>query len=257
VRFVWISFVACGSRTPLDVLFNDAAAPSPIADATADVRDASSDATADADALVDSEIDSSVQIHGCSDGSREAFRDAVEFPLIAGCAGGFEIPGILPTRPPDCARAAGNNGANPKGAGCNVSDLCEAGWHVCHGASEVAARIGSAACAGDAKSGEFYATEQSGPGCTYCATGNDPTCGQESCRAGCAQTSNTTNDFFGCGTAGDPPNAASCGVLNRFSQNLCGALPTPWFCGNSNGDNEILVVVKPGPGAGGVLCCKN
>jgi hypothetical protein len=45
-------------------------------------------------------------------------------------------------------------------------------------------------------------------------------------------------------------------VLDRFSDNLCSGLQAPWRCEGEAGDvRESELVVKPGPGAGGVLCC--
>ncbi len=55
-----------------------------------------------------------------------------------------------------------------------------------------------------------------------------------------------------CGTVGD--TTTSCGVLDRFSDDTCGTLPPPWSCGG-DGCNEVFNVIKPGPGAGGALCC--
>jgi hypothetical protein len=52
---------------------------------------------------------------------------------------------------------------------------------------------------------------------------------------------------------------ASCGVLNVSSHNTCTSLTTPWNCRSpeSSGYDEALVVTKPGPGAGGVVCCRD
>src|SRR5262245_16585738 len=52
---------------------------------------------------------------GCSDGVREAFVDAAMYPDVAGCAGGFQVPGIASglALQPKCNRAGGNDGANP------------------------------------------------------------------------------------------------------------------------------------------------
>jgi len=211
------------------------------------VADAAIDATKDAIAVV---------VPGCADGTREAFRDDKTHPLIAGCSGGFTIAGLFVPPPPSCNRVAGNDSQNPSGQKCSASDLCELGWHVCSGANEVAKKMGNnGACAPDAPPNTFFATSQSGPGCLFCSTGNDPSCNEESCRAGCLQTKLTTNDIFGCGTIGTLATM-SCGVLDRSSDNFCSQLPAPWSC-PGNGEDETLTVTKAGSGAGGVLCCKD
>lgn len=194
---------------------------------------------------------------GCADGSRDAFRDTDRYPDIAGCAGGFAIAGLSRELDPACARGAGDDGANLTGEGCTAADLCAPGWHVCRTASEVQARSPDG-CEGanDAAPGSFFATRQTGPGCAHCATGTDESCNNSSCRPGCAQTQNTTNDIFGCGTLGDVPVASSCQVLTRFSNNLCSALTPPWRCDDDPaGLRESDFVVKRGSAAGGVLCC--
>ncbi|MDO9016495.1 MAG: hypothetical protein Q8S73_17180 [Deltaproteobacteria bacterium] len=194
---------------------------------------------------------------GCADGVRDAFLDRASHPVIAGCAGGFTNAGLSRESSPTCARGAGDDGPNPTGSGCSATDLCAPGWHVCRSAQDVAAHSPDG-CGGarDAAAGTFYATRQTGPGCGHCATGADATCGSNDCRTGCAQTDRTSNDIFGCGTLGDSPQASSCGPLDRFSQNLCTALRAPWRCdGDRDGLRESDLVVKPGPEAGGVLCC--
>jgi hypothetical protein len=197
---------------------------------------------------------------GCADGSREAFRDEGRYRGIAGCAGAFSRPGIAPDAPPACGRGAGNDGAVASGKGCNASDLCEKGWHVCRGAGDVRAHSPDG-CAGaaDAGPGSFFATGQSGPGCTFCATGKDKSCGPESCRAGCAQTKETTNDIFGCGTAGAVPERGSCDPLDRFSHDLCQSIGRSWVCpaGGGGNEREIALVTKTDASGGGVLCCRD
>lgn len=194
---------------------------------------------------------------GCADGSRDAFRDRARFPRIAGCAGGFVNAGLSRESSPTCGRAAGDDGPNPSGTGCSATDLCAPGWHVCRSASDVASHSPNG-CEGarDAEGESFFATRQTGPGCGHCATGSDTTCDGASCRSGCAQTTRTSNDIFGCGTLGGASQASSCAPLDRFSNNLCSALAPPWRCdGDPNGLFESDLVVKPGPERGGVLCC--
>lgn len=194
---------------------------------------------------------------GCADGARESFRDDARYPRIAGCAGGFDVAGLAREEGPACGRRAGDDGANPNGRGCRADDLCAAGWHVCRSSAEVAARSPNG-CGGaaDAPPASFFATRQSGPGCRQCATGAAENCGSNDCGGNCAPTAAMSNDLFGCGTLGSAPDPTSCGVLDRFSDNLCSGLQSPWRCdGDAAGTRETEFVVKPGPGAGGVLCC--
>lgn len=178
---------------------------------------------------------------GCSDGTREGFTNLGTYPTIASCAAGWSIPGVLDlstTGTPACGRQSGNTSSNPSGTGCNVADACGVGWHVCNSAADVDAHLPPAAtsCGPDAGTG-FFTSRQSGPGFAVCGSG--------------------ANDIFGCGSLGDPPDATSCGVLDKFSNNLCGALPNPpWSCG-TNGEQEANAVVKSSSNAGGVLCCSN
>jgi len=225
---------ACGARTGIDDPGAPASAP----------PEAGPDATP-------------VDRHGCADGTREAFVDRVQYPDIAGCAGAFSVPGIFPDAPPACGRKAGNTASQPFGEGCGASDLCSAGFHVCHSAADVQKRSPDG-CAGavDAPPASFFATGQSGPGCGFCATGTNATCTNSTCKPGCLQTNMTTNDIFGCGTVGNTPDPGSCGVLDRFSYNFCAALPSTWSC-PGDGTGELLLVTKTGPGGGGVLCCRD
>jgi hypothetical protein len=191
---------------------------------------------------------------GCADGTREAFRSVKAYPDIAGCSGGFSLAGVLIVQPPACHRRAGNDSPNPAGHGCNVSDLCAAGWHVCTGAKEVAARSPDG-CTGalDSPPATFFATRQSGPGYGLCATGTER-CAPSTQRLGCLQTPELRDDFYGCGDFG-PPADPSCAPLNRSSSDNCEAMPRPWKC--SGHLTEAVTVTKPGPESGGVLCCRD
>ncbi len=193
---------------------------------------------------------------GCADGEREGFVDVERFPGVAGCAGGFQVPGVAGAPPPQCGRVAGDDSTNPAGLGCSAEDLCAEGFTLCP--SDAAfTRCAAAACA-DATSepGVFFISGQTGTGCGLCANGSstDQACEFCACASGCAPSPTINNDLFGCGTAGLP--TTGCGAFDRFSDDQCGALPAPWAClGDSCG--EALSVTKPGPGAGGVLCCRN
>lgn len=178
-------------------------------------------------------------LSGCSDGEREGFVDQTTHPAIAGCSGGWSLPGMVnPQSGADCT-AAGDDSANPSGTDCGAADLCAAGWHVCLTPADVAAHsstgCGSATQAGDPSL--FFSQRQSGPGNGFCGVGS--------------------NDIFGCGNVGAAPNAGTCSPLTRFSHDLCNAIPRPpWSCG-LNGTLEANVVVKTDSTAGGVLCCRD
>ncbi len=195
---------------------------------------------------------------GCSDGTREGFLDEVKYPGIAGCSGGFSVPGILGALTPQCAFSAGNSGNNPKGAGCSAADLCAPGFHVCQSAGDVQASSPTG-CTGAATSpGLFFATQQSSTGCSLCALGNgaDPVvCNGCSCAPNCKQTALTANDLFGCGSLGN--SVSSCSALDRSSGNTCAALGPPWICDapGSAGCDEATLVTKSASAGGGVLCC--
>ena len=191
-----------------------------------------------ADAAPDDGADEAAVAAGCADGEREGFLDQAAHPDIAACAGGFAEPGLFDSVTPACARAAGDDGGVPDGAGCNVADLCVVGWHVCVGAAEVGARApgGCGPATATPEAQVFFVTRQSGPGGATCGTG--------------------ANDLFGCGSLGVAAADASCAPLDRFSNNLCAALPEPWSCG-TDGAAEADLVSKPGAAAGGVLCCKD
>ncbi|KYF81579.1 hypothetical protein BE17_50450 [Sorangium cellulosum] len=193
--------------------------------------------------------------NGCSDGTREAFVEEDIYPLIAGCAGGFTVPGILIDPLPQCGFGGGNTGQNPEGLGCSASDLCARGFHICKGADDVALHAPTGCDGAVAEPGLFFATRQGSTGCAYCALGDnmDPdVCTGESCALDCATSRITANDLFGCGSVGRRPRL--CGVLDRTSGDLCEALKEPWDCGG-DGYNESNHVIKPGAAGGGVLCC--
>jgi hypothetical protein len=175
---------------------------------------------------------------GCADGQREGFTALMTEPDIAGCAGGFALPGLVNAAAPACDRGAGDDGDLPGGAGCNASDLCGLGWHVCASPAQVAAASSTGTCTAAAPDGApplFFATRQSGTGGAECNGG--------------------ANDLFGCGNVGNAV-AASCAPLDRTSGDLCAALAAPWSCGNDN-INEAANASKPGRAGGGVLCCRD
>jgi hypothetical protein len=217
---------------------------------------------------------------GCADGTREGFVDIVTYPDIAGCSGGWSIPGVMLENPgrapacptvtthdtatPACRRQGGNSGPLPSGTGCDVADLCSAGWHVCTSAQDVATHSGSKGCAeatGPSSPPLFFATRQSSNGCGDCATGTRTAsdCTGNGCTTGCAQTAALSNDVFGCGNIGDAAGLSGCDPLDRFSYNLGSALSgTNWsLTDDGSGLCEAYVVVHRGPDYGGALCCRD
>ncbi len=283
---------ACGGRTGLLA----PAGPEdggPDADAgqdqSADVPvDAPADAPADVpvdvpadvpiDVPVDAPVDAPPLVQGCADGQREGFVDDETFPDIAGCSGGWSVPGVMPFNPgtapdcpsiktfdtvtPACNRQGGDDGPNPNGAGCDVADLCQAGWHVCESSDDVTKHSPSG-CTGATKNGNpsrFFVTRQSSNGCALCATGggSGSNCNGASCTPGCAESARTTNDLFGCGNFGQPNPDLTCNPLDRYSNNVCTALQANWSCpDDGSGLCEAFTVVHHGAAFGGVLCCRD
>jgi len=223
--------------------------------------------------------DENLSCPGCADGKREGFVDIKKFPKIAGCSGGWSIPGIhgnapatapscssirpVDTSKPACNRVAGDDSTNPTGRGCNVADLCAKGWHVCTGSPDVQSNSPSG-CVGVTKTGDpsmFFATRQSSTGCLICATGTtiSNNCTSKTCAKGCEQTAKISNDFFGCGNFGSKVTSKTCLPLDRSSDNDCRGLVSTaraWSC-RSSGYCEAYVVTKPKASHGGVLCCQD
>jgi hypothetical protein len=261
-----VLIAACGSRTEL-------LAPEPV-DASIDVpHDTAHDVAHDV------QPDAPPIVHGCADGQREGFVDDKKFPDIAGCSGGFLIGGVMPFHPasvaacpsvvpndttvPACNRGAGDDGANPKGAGCNVADLCEAGWHVCASSADVAKHSPSG-CNGATQPSDpplFFVTRQSSNGCAMCATGTSTAsdCDSKACVTGCAETERTSNDAFGCGNVAPAISLVDCDPLDSFTNNLCNNLSgSSWSCaGDPTGFCEAYVLVHLDSSFGGALCCRD
>lgn len=215
---------------------------------------------------------------GCADGQREGFLDHKTYPDIAGCSGGWSIPGIhthhpgkapacpniktYPTTKTHCQRRAGDDSQNPQGKGCSVEDLCAAGWHVCKGAADLKASSPTG-CKGVTTSSSpslFFASRQSSTGCAACTTGTSTQskCNSTSCKSGCQQTAKTSNDVFGCGNFGDIVQHNACKPFDRFSGNNCLSIAQGgWSCPASQGLCEAYTLVKKSSAFGGVLCCRN
>ncbi len=179
--------------------------------------------------------------NGCADGTRELFAQVASYPKIAGCSGGWSVPGVASqeSQSPACGRAGGNDGTNPAGTGCSVADLCAVGWHVCLDWTDVAKSLGSGQC-------ETPAT----PSLFLVRAGVQPT--TEVCTAG------QVNNLIGCGVGLGEPADPSCAPLNHMMRMAeCTTAPA-WDCGsNANLSSEALSVTKPAPDQGGALCCQD
>jgi hypothetical protein len=211
-------------------------------DGTTDAgADADSDAGAGDVTAPDAAHDSALPliVVGCADGTRETFVDPLDWPRIAGCAGGFSVAGVttLPSLVVSCGRHAGNDGPNPNGQGCSVTDLCAAGWHVCVSTADFAASTDGGAC-DDGVKGAFWLTRQAESAAEECAADG-------------------RNNLVGCGTIGSDAST-TCKPFDRqllFSD--CASNP-PWHCGDPDAaTNEADLVVKNAPAGGGVLCCRD
>lgn len=235
-----------------------------------------------------SELDSREQtlaasVIGCADGQREGFTNDSAYPNIAGCSGGWTIPGVSlfapaeapscpglqpqDTRNPACGNAAGDDSSNPSGTGCNVADLCAPGWHVCLDVNDVT-HSSPNGCTGVTDSNSpllLFLSRQSSTGCGACANGTStaPECHSATCAIGCLQTERVSNDVFGCGNYGSFSNSTACGTLDRFSGNMCGTIGGQgWSCddpgtADNSGLCETFTIVHSNPSTGGVMCCRD
>jgi hypothetical protein len=180
---------------------------------------------------------------GCADGSREGFADLGLWPRIAGCSGGFRVPGVDgdAARSPHCDREAGNTGANPAGIDCSAADLCADGWQICADAGDVE-RCSVTGCRGAAPDGYalFFLV----------AAGASPD-------GICVPGAGFANDLFGCGSFGDPVHPSCAPLDRRLDFTGCYATGGLWSCGEDRSHlQETAEVSKAGPGLGGVLCCR-
>lgn len=174
---------------------------------------------------------------GCSDGTREAFKIVSQWPNVAGCDGGWTVPGVLSAASmnPACNRNAGNSSSNPAGSGCSVADLCAPGWEVCD--RNTFDNKSPTGCALDFST-SLYLVRQ----------------GMSSFGTGCSFAT-TANNIIGCGQDLGLQPSSSCSPLNAYmTLNACNADPF-WNCG-TDATNEGQNVVKSGPVHGGVICCK-
>ncbi len=180
---------------------------------------------------------------GCSDGTREGFRDSTVWPLIAGCAGGFSRPGVVGAVKPSCAMLAGDSSDNPAGVGCSAADLCATGWHVCLDGPDVRSHSTTGDCEGCVLAGE--------PRFFLVATGATST-------GVCTADRTENNDLHGCGGLGEPESEDCPPLSRRMGFADCLETAKVWSCGTAaQSAEEAAVVTKSGPTLGGVLCCKD
>jgi hypothetical protein len=180
---------------------------------------------------------------GCSDDTREGFRDSTVWPRIAGCAGGFSQPGVIGALKPTCRLRAGDSSNNPTGIGCSAADLCAIGWHVCLDGPDVKSHSPTGDCEGCVLAGE--------PRFFLVATGATST-------GICTSDRTATNDLHGCGGLGQPESGDCPPLDRRMGFADCLATADVWACGaDGQSTEEAAVVTKSGPTLGGVLCCRD
>jgi hypothetical protein len=180
---------------------------------------------------------------GCADGSREGFPDLEAWPDIAGCSGGWQVPGVIGDqgKEPRCGRQSGNDSIRPDGTNCSVADLCAEGWHVCRDPPEVKRRSLSG-CESAVVPGQKMIF--------IVAAGASPL-------GVCVPDLAATNDLHGCGDLGSDESSGCSPLLKRMTFADCLGSGV-WSCGTA--DDHLLeanVVTKTGSAEGGVLCCRD
>ncbi len=230
---------------------------------------------------------------GCSDGEREGFVDLLAYPNIAGCSGGWSVPGIFETaNAPSCNRISGDDSKNPNGTDCNIQDLCADGWHVCTGRNDVTRCAGSSGCA-DVTKGTGTKDGMEPP---LFFLSREITGGALKCLGDFSGSVSATEDGSGCGNLGCPVDndTRGCTPLNRGLHDLCSGINTSrcsctgsgstiqctgspcnwcrtlgwytyrdqkqyasgWNCGRES-TKEARNITKTSPELGGVLCCRD
>ena len=156
---------------------------------------------------------------GCSDGQRDGFTNAAQFPAIAGCKAGWKQSSMIAPR---TNKPCGNQ----LSVVCDVpADACAKGWHVCggppHGPADITSKITQAQCA--AEPGEYVA----GLGDQDCACLTGGGYGAVCCGDACVQQN---------GNCVWPGKTAWMGVINNHIN----------ACGDAINSSPDLI---------GVLCC--
>ena len=183
-------------------------------------------------------------IAGCSDGSREGFRNFELWPDIAGCAGAFDQPGVLGVMATQrtCNSLAGDTNTNVLWVHCSAADLCAPSWHLCRGGADVAGHSPSGDCESCVPAGEqrFFiaAVAASSMGI-------------------CSPDAEASNDLHGCGGLGEPEDATCSPLSRRMGFADCLGTQGIWSCGGqADSLQEARLVRKSGTTLGGVLCCR-
>jgi hypothetical protein len=203
-------------------------------------------------------------IAGCSDGTREGFRKIDSQPRIAGCAGGWSIPGLLSSaaRTAQCGHRSGNSySVNPIGNGCSVADLCSPQWHPCNNGQDLL-KHSPGGCEGILSPGEraFFLVMTGASNMGMCYPEPSPDSSADFI---------LKNDLHGCGSnnIGLAESDQCSPLTRRMGFDECDKtkdmkeadeMGSVWNCGNSNQSlSEAEMVYKTGPSLGGVLCCKD
>lgn len=181
---------------------------------------------------------------GCADGTREAFLSLEVWPAVAGCAGAWQVQGILGevASTPRCARTGGDRGPNAAGVGCTPTDLCAEGWHVCRSPSELGRRSPTGCESGVPPGGfGFFAVAT---GATEAGT--------------CLANAQALNDVHGCGNFGQPEDESCSPLVRRLGYADCLRSEGVWSCGAPTDlTREAQLVTKAKPSGGGVICCRD
>ena len=164
---------------------------------------------------------------GCSDGTREGWVNAANYPTVAGCAGTWSNTNL---------RAQRTNTICGSGTACPVAeDLCGAGWHICmkNGQpSDLSSRLSASQCDGGPNGAFLVASSRCTGwsflgGCEYdtpygCGGGNGCDqaicCGQDCSKPTCddAVWNNNTVRFdvnHGCGDISPNNESGVSGIL--------------------------------------------
>ena len=176
-------------------------------------------------------------IIGCSDSTREGFKDLKIYPTVASCQAAFAAQSLRVTR---TGESCGNSLRT-----CVVpEDACAAGWHLCMKGGwpgDLASRVSGADCGSPvAGTGRFVAGSEIG----------DDTTGPLGCPPtppiGCRQGESYWGmEAICCGTACQAPSSGCDSAV--WSATTRSTTPG-WDCGN----------ISAGPGGvDGVLCCKD
>jgi hypothetical protein len=190
-------------------------------------------------------VDGAPIVVGCSDGTREGFRDVAHWLNIAGCAGAFDQPGVIgsPDLLPACELQAGDTSANPSGAGCSAADLCAQHWHLCRDGTDVSQHSPTGGCESCVPAGE--------PRFFLVAAG-------ASAMGICSPDPQAANDLHGCGGLGQPESDGCAPLVRRMGFADCLATHGVWSCGTASDSlREAAVVTKREITLGGVLCCRD